>query len=52
MLVSVQMRRLDEDDLHSSIVSLSMYRSSLMSASSVFDLDQCFLAGHERLLTS
>jgi hypothetical protein len=25
------------------IVSLSMYRSSLISASSVFDLDQCFL---------
>jgi len=30
MLASVQMRRLAEDDLHSSIVSLSMYRSSLM----------------------
>src|SRR5262249_13758427 len=43
MLASVQMRRLAEDDLHSSIVSLSMYWSSLMSASSVFDLDQCFL---------
>src|SRR5262244_580294 len=43
MLASVQMRRLAEDDLHSSIVSLSMYRSSLMSASSVFDLDQRFL---------
>jgi hypothetical protein len=43
MLASVQMRRLAEDDLHPSIVSLSMYRSSLMSASSVFDLDQRFL---------